>query len=1490
MSLVRRLPGLLAIVCGFSTLFAATGILAVVAGCGGGNAGGGSNSSTITSVSASCSPSSILTNQTSTCTPAVSGTGSYSSAVTWTVSPASIGMVNGSGVFTPAGTGTATLTATSAEDTAKSGNTTVTVGNPLPTITSLSPSTLSSSPSPQTLAVYGTGFLSSSTVTFNGISHLAAFISASQITISLTPADLATVGSYPIVVTNPAPGGGSSAAATLTVVNPAPGWNLSLAPSLVYTGATTPATVTVTGTNFLPASTIQLNGATVATTYVSATQLTFQLSAAEAATAQLDTVSVMNPAPGGGASSGTQLEILAQTPAPVIASVSPTQFVIGAGATTMTVTGSNLIAENVAGMPIAGSPLLTSNLLWNGASLAVQNFSSVSGVDTVVVQIPESLVTAVGTVSITASSQTSTPALSNIATVSIVDPPAPTLTSVIANSGLVNTPVEVTLNGTGFQKSSTVSFNGEGGDAQYVNPTTINLQISASSIPTPGAYPITVTTPYGGTTAALDFTAYVLSVAADVNISSNSMVYNPVNGLFYLSVPSTAGLPYGNSIVSVDPMTGALGTPIPIGSEPDKLSLTEDGRYLWVSWYGGTNISKVDLVAGNVAYVFSTALGEYSIAHTSSVGAIPGEPDSVIVSNYLDYYSQQSYPAACSTSIYDGGVLRGSPNGNCSMWSITADPTLDKVFGYGPSPTNTGLFILAYNASGITYYEPGASDSTYTQIHACEMALAGGIVYTNGGSFFNANTNATQGFFPPPNTQYTNLGQGGSIAIDPGLGGAYILETPTSTTAQVDVYNLADQINIAAAPIPSTLIANPASDLGSGNCLSRWGTDGLAFRTDTGFVSLQTSLVKDLTSVNADLGVAISATGANSVGSTTAYTVTVTNNGPATATSVTLSASIPATGAVSSATPSAGSCSTNGAVTCELGSLNNGASAAVVIDILQNSADSAVMTAQVSASETDPVLTNNQAASTLTIASGSLNPVPVLTSVTPSLIAGGTSNTAITLFGSNFTSASTVLLDTTALTTTFVSSNQLEVTVTPAELAGTALAALFVVNPAPGGGLSSGLPLTVYTVLPMAGANHILYDPYSRKIMASVGLHSSTNPNSIVAITPETATISAAVPIGGSPTVLALTSDGQILYAMMPGNITGQIARYNMLTQQPDFTVSGFTATNADYQLGLQYIATMPGTEDTIGVDSGINGYDAIWDFNPVTQTAVMRKNTTTDLYRSGIMLFPNATSMFFGDLILFPIDSDGIDNVILNEPQFTYEMMGAAGSYKLSGNNLFTQLGYVINIENSPATLSGVFNELTQDAYIPGDYGDPYLDFEVDSSLGLSYYLNNSNSIYDDDSFDSVAIYDNQSYMPMNHLMIPFKTIEGSNSYAGIDVVRWGQDGLALLTDSGNLYLIRGAVIPQLLSPNMPASLTSSSMTAISHGAGNTLLTLTGANFAPGVAVTWNGSYRTTAIVDATHVTVAIPASDLASAGSASLVATNPGAAASGTVTVTIN
>lgn len=108
-------------------------VLIALCGCGGGgggnSGGGGSTTPTITSVTASCSPASIPITQTSTCAPTVSGTGNYSSSVTWSVSPSSVGSISSAGVFTPAAAGTATITATSTQDATKSGTSSITATN-----------------------------------------------------------------------------------------------------------------------------------------------------------------------------------------------------------------------------------------------------------------------------------------------------------------------------------------------------------------------------------------------------------------------------------------------------------------------------------------------------------------------------------------------------------------------------------------------------------------------------------------------------------------------------------------------------------------------------------------------------------------------------------------------------------------------------------------------------------------------------------------------------------------------------------------------------------------------------------------------------------------------------------------------------------------------------------------------------------------------------------------------------------------------------------------------------------------------------------------------------------------------------------------------------------------------------------------------------------------------------------------------------------------
>src|SRR5271166_96167 len=97
--------------------------------CGGGSSssGGAGNTSTIASVTAACSPSTVLWGQTSQCSATVSGTGNFSSAVTWSTNA---GQISSSGLLTApivSGNESITVTATSTQDSSMSGTATDTV-------------------------------------------------------------------------------------------------------------------------------------------------------------------------------------------------------------------------------------------------------------------------------------------------------------------------------------------------------------------------------------------------------------------------------------------------------------------------------------------------------------------------------------------------------------------------------------------------------------------------------------------------------------------------------------------------------------------------------------------------------------------------------------------------------------------------------------------------------------------------------------------------------------------------------------------------------------------------------------------------------------------------------------------------------------------------------------------------------------------------------------------------------------------------------------------------------------------------------------------------------------------------------------------------------------------------------------------------------------------------------------------------------------------
>jgi hypothetical protein len=102
--------------------------------------------------------------------------------------------------------------------------------------------------------------------------------------------------------------------------------------------------LTVNGTGFVPGAVVNFNGSPRQTSFFSASQVFAQLSAADVANVGTATITVTNPAPGGGASNGLTLSISSiQNPVPTLTALSPGSAVAGDPTFTLTVNGSNFV-------------------------------------------------------------------------------------------------------------------------------------------------------------------------------------------------------------------------------------------------------------------------------------------------------------------------------------------------------------------------------------------------------------------------------------------------------------------------------------------------------------------------------------------------------------------------------------------------------------------------------------------------------------------------------------------------------------------------------------------------------------------------------------------------------------------------------------------------------------------------------------------------------------------------------------------------------------------------------------------------------------------------------------------------------------------------------------------------------------------------------------------------------------------------------------------
>jgi hypothetical protein len=228
-----------------------------------------------------------------------------------------------------------------------SGTVNLAVNNPVPSISSLSPNSVIAGAAAFTLTVNGANFVAGSLVKWNGSDRTTTFVNATTLSAQISASDAASAGTATVTVVNAAPGGGTAAGATFSILASSSVPLIStLAPVNAIAGS--PAfTLTVNGSNFINGSQVKWNGATRTTSFVSATQLTAQITTSDVASAAIFHVSVSTPPPGGGDSNVIDFQVIAPNGLPVITSLSPASATVGGSAFPLTVNGTGFVNTSV---------------------------------------------------------------------------------------------------------------------------------------------------------------------------------------------------------------------------------------------------------------------------------------------------------------------------------------------------------------------------------------------------------------------------------------------------------------------------------------------------------------------------------------------------------------------------------------------------------------------------------------------------------------------------------------------------------------------------------------------------------------------------------------------------------------------------------------------------------------------------------------------------------------------------------------------------------------------------------------------------------------------------------------------------------------------------------------------------------------------------------------------------------------------------------------
>jgi hypothetical protein len=374
----------------------------------------------------------------------------------------------------------------------------------------------------------------------------------------------------------------------------------------------------------------------------------------------------------------------------------------------------------------------------------------------------------------------------------------------------------LTVDGTGFTSGASIMWNGQALPTTFVSAGQMTAIVDSSLIQNLGWAQVSVTTPApgGGQSVGLPLHIYQL-----LNVPANVISFDPFTRKIYAALPSTSTAITGNSLVAIDPVTGSVGTPIQVGSEPNLLSETSDGNYLFIGLSGAKSLGRFNLLSQTMDVtvpIVSTAFGNSGDVAATSIAAVPGTDSSVAV-EFNSFNGIGIYDISGSTGAFRSKVSSAYSGDN----PVFTDPT--HFYAYDAYTTGAEFYRYTIGPSGVTQID-GTTLNGFGGFGG-KLAVDGGLVFGSSGGIVNPSTT------PPSQVAVLPLGNGTSSTS---LSGGGVIPYQAESKAFVIGVNTAGTAAYYLERFDTQHFTQEQQIQLPGNSVSslpgiRFGQDGLAY-------------------------------------------------------------------------------------------------------------------------------------------------------------------------------------------------------------------------------------------------------------------------------------------------------------------------------------------------------------------------------------------------------------------------------------------------------------------------------------------------------------------------------------------------------------------------------------------------------------------------------------------------------------------------------------